>query len=110
MTVKRFAESTDPTFLMETLGDGRNDCGGYEAVISPCVPDNVAISGQSGTFSGLIFGAWSEAVRQVIWGDSIELIADPFSLAGQGEVALNAFLMTDFLCGRPSLLNFTFFQ
>ncbi len=99
-----------PSFCMETLADGANTVAGYDAVISPCVPDNITSSGTSGSLSGLIFGAFSESIRHLIWGDALECLVDPYSLGSQSEIVLYTFLSTDIIIPRPSLLNLAFFS
>jgi HK97 family phage major capsid protein len=103
-----------PTFCMETLSsnDGLvNTIAGNQAVISPCVPDNLNASGASGgALTTVIFGAFGEAVRQCVWGNNIELLVDPYSLGFAGEIALYTYLLTDFITPRPSLLTTAFYN
>jgi HK97 family phage major capsid protein len=103
-----------PTFCMETLSgnDGLvNTVAGNQAVITPCIPDNLNSSGVSGgALSTVIFGAFGEAVRQCVWGSGIEVLIDPYSLGFAGEIALYTYLLTDFIIPRPSLLTTAFYS
>lgn len=93
-----------PTFIMS--GDSIADVPG--SVVSPCVPDNITISGGGSNNTTILYGDFSQ-VRHIVYGNSIELVVDPFTLAGNNQIALTTFLLNDILIPRPSLLTWATF-
>jgi HK97 family phage major capsid protein len=101
-----------PSFIMDSMGSGLdnvNSIAGANTVVSPCVPDGITASGISGTLSAMLYGAFGE-IRQLIFGNNLEFLVDPYSLGMNGEIVLYTFLLTDFVVPRPSLLTMAFFK
>ena len=99
-----------PSFVLESFGADNNVMAGDGAVISTCIPDNIHASGVSGTETTMIYGAFGEAVRHVVYGDNVELLIDPYSLSPQGDIQIFTYLLNDFVIPRPSLLTVAYYQ
>jgi hypothetical protein len=87
-------------------GDSIADVAG--SVVSPVVPDDVAVSAL-GNMSAILYGAFSE-IRHIVYGSSVELVIDPYTLAANNQIALTTFLINDILIPRPSLLRWGLFS
>lgn len=76
-----------------------NDLLGYPTVMSNMVPSNLDKGDADGILSAMIFGDWSELyIAQ--WG-GIDLLVDPYTMAGTGQVKIVAQGFFNVLIHRP---------
>lgn len=81
------------------MWSGRHDEGvlaGYRAKSTNQVPGNL---GDALDQQGLIFADWSQLVF-LIWGNAVEIIVDPYSLAGKQQLVITVFGMGDVILQR----------
>ena len=95
--------SAFPVFVQS--GDVIADVPG--SVVSPNVPTTSMGSGTLET--SLLYGDF-EQVRHLIWGNSAEILVDPWSLSAKNQISLITVLTTDIVIPRPSLLTYGLFM
>lgn len=79
------------------LWEGGNEPGtinGYRAFASNQIPSNLTQGTSTTICSSIIFGNWAEALLG-IWGSAVDLVVDPYSLAGQNMIAVTGVTMFD---------------
>ena len=69
----------------------RGTLAGWPAASTNQMPDNL---GSSANQNGLIFGYWPD-LAVGIWGNELEVVVDPYTLADKGQIAINTFSMAD---------------
>ncbi len=79
---------------------------GYRAEVSNQVPDNYTAGTSTTIASGIVFGNWAELLVGE-WGGAMEIIVDPYTLAGQNMVAVTGNVMVDVAVKHPKAFAFT---
>jgi hypothetical protein len=69
---------------------------GYKSLASSQVSKTLEAAAKH----GLIFGTWNECALGV-WGNDLELIVDPLTKAGYGQILITSFSMGDVALMRP---------
>lgn len=67
---------------------------GYPCYVSNQVPSNLTQGTSTTICSSIIFGNWSELLIGE-WGGAVDLIVDPYTLAGQNMIAVTGITMVD---------------
>lgn len=93
-----------PSFVEED-----NRINGYNVVTSNFVPTDLTYSPDS-ALTCLVGGCWSEAVEVLMWGESAEVVVDPYSGGSEGNVFVYVYLTVNVAVKRPSLLKVQFFK
>ena len=90
-------ESGYPVYLWNgTLQDGT--MLGYKAGATNQVDKTL---GAGSDEHGLIFGNWNDLMIG-LWGNDLELVVDPFTLAKRGQIVITSYSMGDTAVRRPS--------
>lgn len=78
------------------LWDGgiEGQINGYRAFASNQLPSNLTQGTSTTICSSIIFGNWNEALLGV-WGSAVDLVVDPYTLAGQNMIAVTGITMFD---------------
>ena len=83
------------------LWDDDQTMNGYRAEVTNQVPSNFTTGTATTVCHGMIFGNWSELLIGE-WGGALELIVDPYSVAGQNMIAVHAIAMIDINARHPA--------
>ncbi len=81
------------------MWSGTHDNGvvaGYRAASTNQVPNNLGVNSD---LQAKIFADWSQAVV-LMWGNEMELVVDPLTRAGYGQLVITSFSMADFILQR----------
>ncbi|HZL37852.1 MAG TPA: phage major capsid protein [Tepidisphaeraceae bacterium] len=85
----------EPVWRSQPLASGGSldYCDGRNAFVTNSIPSNLT-KGTGTNLSAIIFGAWQDLVISV-WGESVEVLIDPYTFSSSGSVRIVAKLECD---------------
>ena len=60
--------------------------------------------------TAMVYGCFSEAVRQCVFGPALEVLVDPYGLGFHNQIQIYKYMLTYFVVPRPSLLTTAFYK
>lgn len=87
-------------FCWEYTDSGEGRVAGYRAITSNNVPANLSKGSAVKTCSSMIFGSFSDLIIGM-WGPGLEIMTNPYSRFGTGEVEMRVLLDCDVAVRRP---------
>lgn len=97
-TTQKFNGTNGEAIWTGTAGEG--EMNGYRAEVSTQVRSNMGVGNNE---HGIAFGVWSELIIGE-WG-AMEILTDPYTLAGKGLIRLVLFLMVDMALRHPEAFS-----
>lgn len=76
---------------------------GYRAFVTNQLPSNLTTGTSTTICHAAIFGVFPELLVG-LWGPGVEILIDPYSVAGQNMIACHAFLMADIGLRHPAAM------
>jgi HK97 family phage major capsid protein len=97
-TTQKFSGTNGEAIWTGSAGQG--EMNGYRAEVSTQVRSNMGVGTNE---HGIAFGVWSELIVGE-WG-AMEILTDPYTLAGKGLIRLVLFLMVDMALRHPEAFS-----